>query len=76
MAEILNELAISTQTAMYFDEYNNFVVMSKNYLMPTSTQRSRDYSLIGSNTQQKTGIVQNKQIVGKPSEHYFSCFTR
>lgn len=65
VAEILNELAISTQTAMYFDEYNNFVVMSKNYLMPTSTQRSSDYSLIGSNTQQKTGIVQNKQIVGK-----------
>ncbi len=62
VAEILNELAISTQYAMFFDEYNNFVVMSKNYLLPSSSQRSTDFELIGSNTQEQAGIVENKQI--------------
>ena len=33
VAEVLNQLAVSTQTAMFFDEYNNFIAMSKNYLM-------------------------------------------
>jgi hypothetical protein len=50
VAEVLNSLAVSTQTAMFFDEYNNFIAMSKNYLMPTSTQRSIDTTLIGSKT--------------------------
>ena len=50
VAQVLNDLAVSTQTAMFFDEYNNFIAMSKNYLMPTSTQRSLDTTLIGSKT--------------------------
>ena len=29
VAEVLNQLAVSTQTAMFFDEYNNFIIMSK-----------------------------------------------
>ena len=29
LAEVLNQLAVSTQSAMFFDEYNNFVVMTK-----------------------------------------------
>jgi len=48
LAQILNDLAISTQTSMFFDEYNNFVVMTKEYLMPNATERSVDYELIGS----------------------------
>ena len=28
VAEVLNQLAVATQTAMFFDEYNNFVVMT------------------------------------------------
>ena len=48
VAQVLNNLAISTQTAMFFDEYNNFIAMSKNYLMPTATQRSIDTTMIGS----------------------------
>ena len=40
VAEVLQKLALATQTAMFFDEYNNFVVMSKEYLMG-----SRDASL-------------------------------
>ena len=50
VAEVLNSLAVSTQTAMFFDEYNNFIAMSKNYLMPTAAQRSIDTTLIGSKT--------------------------
>jgi len=50
VAEVLNELAISTQTAMFFDEYNNFIAMSKNYLIPEASKRSIDTTLIGSKT--------------------------
>ena len=62
VAEILNELAISTQSAMYFDEYNNFVVMSKNYLLPTEAQRETALNLIGSKTHEDTGVVENSKI--------------
>lgn len=48
VAEVLQELAVSTQHLMFFDEYNNFVVMSKEYAMPTEDQRSTDYVLYGS----------------------------
>jgi hypothetical protein len=62
VAEILNELAISTQSAMYFDEYNNFIVMSKNYLMPSSEQRDLDFVFIGSKTHQENNITENEKI--------------
>jgi len=39
VAEILQRLAQATQTAMFFDEYNNFVVMPKEYLMPEVSVR-------------------------------------
>lgn len=32
VAEILDELSVATQSGMFFDEYNNFVVMFKDYL--------------------------------------------
>jgi hypothetical protein len=59
VAEVLNQLAVSTQSAMFFDEYNNFVVMSKDYLMPTLTQRETDFVLSGSNNQTDSGVVEN-----------------
>ncbi len=59
VAEVLNQLAVSTQSAMFFDEYNNFVVMSKDYLMPTATQRQTDFVLSGSNNQTDSGVVEN-----------------
>ena len=59
VAEVLNQLAVSTQSAMFFDEYNNFVVMSKDYLMPTSTQRQTDFVLSGSNNQTDSGVIEN-----------------
>ncbi len=59
VAEVLNQLAASTQTAMFFDEYNNFVVMSKEYLMPSATQRSNSFVLSGSNNQTDLGVIEN-----------------
>jgi len=47
VAEVLQNLAISTQTAMFFDEYNNFVMMSKDYIMPTQDQRPTDIVFSG-----------------------------
>jgi hypothetical protein len=63
VAEILNELAVSTQSAMYFDEYNNFIVMSKNYLLPTESQRETSIELVGSKTHEQIGIIENSKII-------------
>lgn len=40
VAEVLNQLAQATQTAMFFDEYNNFIVMSKNYITALEDERT------------------------------------
>ena len=45
VAEVLQRLAQSTQTAMFFDEYNNFVVMPKEYLVPDVSIRDTDSSI-------------------------------
>ncbi len=60
VAEILNELARATQTAMFFDEYNNFVMMSKNWMMPSETDRPVDITLYGSKDSAKNGVVRNE----------------
>jgi hypothetical protein len=60
VAEVLNQLAISTQTSMFFDEYNNFIVMSKDYLMPSESMRSTDLQLIGNNDQSVSNIIENQ----------------
>ncbi len=59
VAEILNDLAVSTQTAMFFDEYNNFVMMSKNYMLPSDTDRDIDTTLYGSNDFAHVGVREN-----------------
>jgi hypothetical protein len=59
VAQVLNQLALATQTSMFFDEYNNFVVMSKDYLMPTESQRETDFIIKGSNTQVDSGVIEN-----------------
>jgi len=58
VAEVLNQLAVATQSAMFFDEYNNFVMMSKNYMLPTS--RDANIVLSGSNNQLPSGIIENQ----------------
>ena len=65
IAEVLNDLAVSTQTSMFFDEYNNFVMMSKNYMMPSNTDRNIDMSLIGSDDLIDTGVIENKDKQSK-----------
>jgi hypothetical protein len=45
VAEILQRLAQATQTAMFFDEYNNFVIMPKEYLMPDVSVRDDNSSI-------------------------------
>ncbi len=67
VAEVLNQLAVSTQTAMFFDEYNNFVVMSKDYLMPTEAQREVNFVLSGSNNQTDSGIIENASSGNLPN---------
>ena len=62
LAQVLNDLAVSTQTAMFFDEYNNFTVMSKNYIMPSAGERESSFTLIGTDNQAKFGAIKNKQM--------------
>jgi hypothetical protein len=63
VAEVLQDLAISTQTAMFFDEYNNFVMMSKDYIMPTAEQRPTTFALKGTNDLFEDNEIKNKTIV-------------
>ena len=50
IAETLQQLAISSQSAMFFDEYNNLIVMSKNYILPSTEARPTDLTLYGQET--------------------------
>jgi hypothetical protein len=61
IAQVLQDLAIATQSAMFFDEYNNFVVMSKGYMMPSESDRSTDTTLYGSKDFQPSGVLKNKK---------------
>lgn len=61
LAEVLNDIAVSTQTAMFFDEYNNLVLMSKEYMLPgNSSERATDITLYGSNDFEVDGLISNK----------------
>lgn len=60
VAQVLQDLAISTQTAMFFDEYNNFVMMSKNYIMPSPTERPTTFALKGTKDFVENGEIKNK----------------
>ena len=59
VAEVLENLAISSQTAMFFDEYNNFVMMSKDYIMPTEEQRPTDIYFSGDEPDSTLNILPN-----------------
>jgi hypothetical protein len=48
VAQVLQDLAVSTQTAMFLDENNNLVLMSKEYMMPKNEDvRPTDLTLFG-----------------------------
>lgn len=60
VAQILQEIAVSTQTAMFFDEFNNFVLMTKDYMMPKLEDRATDLVLRGSPDQVSENVFSNK----------------
>ena len=60
VAQVLSDIAVSAQAAMFFDEYNNFVVMSKNYMMPSTTDRNVDAVLYGTTDFADVGVVENQ----------------
>jgi hypothetical protein len=59
IAEVLQQLAVASQTAMFFDEFNNFVVMSKEYLLPEQDQRETDSFLYGQEEDQNLPNIIN-----------------
>jgi len=63
VAEVLNQLAMATQTAMFFDEYNNFIVMSKNYLTAEASERSVDAVMVGSDYVDESGKTVEPNII-------------
>jgi hypothetical protein len=65
VAQVLEDIAISTQTAMFFDEYNNFVMMSKDYIMPSVNQRPVDVTLYGTTDFSDTGVIKNERTNSK-----------
>lgn len=67
VAQVLNDIAISTQSAMFFDEYNNLVTMSRNYMMPSATERPIDMTIYGSSDSQDAGVLENQQTSTKLS---------
>lgn len=68
LAEVLQDLALSSQSAMFFNEENNFVVMSREYIMPTEAQRATDVTLYGSKDSLDFGVEENKQGVEDPAD--------
>lgn len=81
VAEVLQDIAVSTQTAMFFDEYNNFIMMSKNYIMPTITERSTDMTLYGSEVvvdtdgEEYSFIGHTSNISNLPTTKEFGAYT-
>ncbi len=67
VAEVLNQLAVATQSAMFFDEYNNFIVMSKNYIFPNENERPIDFLLLGNNNQIDAGVIKNESSGNIPN---------
>lgn len=59
IATVLQEIATSTQTAMFFDEFNNFVLMSKGYMLPEIEDRETDTLLYGSKDFDRQDVVKN-----------------
>ena len=59
IAQVLSDIAVSSQSAMFFDEYNNFIVMSKSYMMPSLSDRDTDVTLYGSTDFGRSGAYKN-----------------
>ena len=62
VAEVLNDIAQSTQTSMFFDEDNNLILMSRNYVMPTEAERATNLTLYGTKDFAQNGIIKNDNL--------------
>ena len=60
VAEVLSSLAMSTQSAIFFDEYNNLVVMSRDYVLPDEGDRDVDLVLYGSKDFNRNNEIKNE----------------
>jgi len=63
VAQALLDIAISCQAAMFFDEYNRFVVMPKEYILPEDGQREADFVLYGQAKDGDAGVEALPNIV-------------
>jgi hypothetical protein len=70
IAETLMELSKATQSAMFFDEYNNFVVMTKEYLLDESGDRQEDLVLYGSSLPDNSKLANIKDIATQDKKVY------
>jgi hypothetical protein len=61
VAEVLSDLAISSQSAMFFDEYNNLIVMSKDYIMPDNS-RTTSTIIRGTKDFNRSGAIKNNNL--------------
>ena len=68
VAQVLQDLAISTQTSMFLDEYNNFVLMSKSYMLADAGDRNASntasevsYTFYGTKDYGKDGVYRNER---------------
>ena len=70
IAETLSNLARATQSAMFFDEFNNFIVMTKSYLLDESIERIPDATLYGSNSDLDNKLANIVAIQSKDRKVY------
>jgi hypothetical protein len=47
---------------MFFDEDNNLILMSRNYVMPTAAERATDLTLYGTKDFTQNGILKNDNV--------------
>jgi hypothetical protein len=59
VAQVLNDLAVSFQAAMFLDESNDLIIMYKNYLLPSLNDRETDLVLYGSDDSNTNGVIKN-----------------
>jgi len=75
VAQVLNDLAQSTQTAIFFNENNELVFMSKNRFLPSITERpTEDITLYGTKdfTKNSSSAIKNYTTPNSPLSNIIS----
>lgn len=70
VAEVLQQIAVATQSAMFFDEYNNLVIMSKEYILPSESERSTDLVLYGDSSGESENLPNIISIASQDKKVY------